>query len=257
MASITPTASIARSELPQEAQVSSCMKTVVRTLASLCSYLYPAKGPALQQTVKAKDLQPYKRLIEAKEARSSDVMDQQSQEKVNIDAVNAKGVTPLLEACGQGDFEAARLLIRGRANVNLPATENEVTPLHTVCFQNHQNILQLLLDQGETLFLDPRDSMGNTPLHHACWMGHLNIVRILIEHHAQLDIQNNEGQTPLDFAQAGGHARVVTLLSREMGIDGAMKVFSQIYGVVSSGDVLRRAAVHGMRRYIDEHEKKE
>ena len=43
-------------------------------------------------------------------------------------------------------------------------------------------------------------------------VGHLGVVQLLIESRANIDVRNNEGQTPLEEASVKGHGDVMQLL---------------------------------------------
>src|SRR5210317_578465 len=59
---------------------------------------------------------------------------------------------------------------------------------------------------------------GNMPLYIASERGHLEIVRLFIEKGANLDKDNEDGETPLWLASRNGHLEVVRLLI-EAGAD--------------------------------------
>lgn len=154
------------------------------------------------------------------------------------DNMLSTGATPLLRAARASDNDAIRLLLRYNALVDLP-TAAGITPLlatagigygprksRGVYKTEAEGIesLRLLLDAGADInarTFDPRllqrypgydqaysDYMpadGETALHGAAALGWNDMIRFLAAHGARLQLANEEGDTPIDFAM--GHYR--------------------------------------------------
>ena len=60
--------------------------------------------------------------------------------------------------------------------------------------------------------IEAQDNDGNTPLHHASYNRHLEVVKILIELGANIEAQNKDGDTPLHYASYNRHPKVVKML---------------------------------------------
>ena len=73
--------------------------------------------------------------------------------------------TPLHEAALNGNYEAARLLLRAGAPVNAREASNGGTPLHVAAFNGHLKVVQLLLASGAKV--NARDRDGWTALSQA------------------------------------------------------------------------------------------
>ena len=56
--------------------------------------------------------------------------------------------------------------------------------------------------------VDVQDENGNTPLHIACQNGRTKIVRLCVERKGNLNAQNDSGQTPLHFCAAYGYHKL-------------------------------------------------
>jgi ankyrin repeat protein len=56
----------------------------------------------------------------------------------------------------------------------------------------------------------------NTPLHFALTGGSLEVVRLLLEHGADVDIQDEEDQTPYQVAESFGLTEIAKLLSEHV-----------------------------------------
>ena len=61
-----------------------------------------------------------------------------------------------------------------------------------------------------------RDSRNTTPLNAACWEGHIAVVQLLLDNGAvaDLNVADDDGDTPKANAEYGGHTAVVDLLSQ-------------------------------------------
>ena len=65
------------------------------------------------------------------------------------------------------------------------------------------NVVEFLLDAGAGKDLnskDAADSEGNRPLHYAAQNGNTDTIKTLISGGAQLEVENADGRTPLNFA---------------------------------------------------------
>ena len=60
--------------------------------------------------------------------------------------------------------------------------------------------------------IDSRDFKNGTPLHWASFLGCENAVNFLCAWNVPLDIQDNEGLTPLHLAVISGNSRIVRVL---------------------------------------------
>jgi ankyrin repeat protein len=155
-----------------------------------------------------------------------------------VNAVDAKGGTPLHDAVWAGEREIAELLIAAGADVNARHAEAGSTPLHYAIVKGHADIAALLLENGAVvgvtslhlaaargsrvileLLLDHGadvkaiDNSGATALDEACWKGQPDAVRVLLARGADARTRNREtGMTPLHEAAVKGHGDIVALL---------------------------------------------
>ena len=86
----------------------------------------------------------------------------------------------------------------------------EVTPMHVAARAGHANILALLLEHGADM--DGRDIDGDTALHRASWNGKVKAGQCLLDHGADINAQNNDGWTPLYHAAYYGQAKFARML---------------------------------------------
>ncbi|MGA0806333.1 MAG: ankyrin repeat domain-containing protein [Pseudohongiellaceae bacterium] len=124
--------------------------------------------------------------------------------------VDMTGQTPLLRAAISGDLKVLHLLLDHGADANI-ATVGGTTPLMVAAGVSWA--LAETFDEGpeallETVQLmhrlgndvDAVNSVGLRAIHGAANRGSNDIIRYLVEHGAQLDVTDNEGRTPIDWA---------------------------------------------------------
>jgi len=57
-------------------------------------------------------------------------------------------------------------------------------------------------------------------LHRAAWKGHKEIAELLIENGADLNVKDDDGRTPLDWAIMRNHTEIADLLHKHGGKTG-------------------------------------
>ncbi|MEM1224992.1 MAG: ankyrin repeat domain-containing protein [Planctomycetota bacterium] len=149
----------------------------------------------------------------------------------------------LREAALQGDLTAVRAALEGGEPAHRP-DEQQRTPLHLASFDGHAEVVSELLNAAAKV--DHRDSFGRTalmyastadnvetvkllldagadpnlvdsdenftPLMFAAAEGQLGVCRLLLDGGADVSAVDVDGESALDFAKAGGHEEVVSLL---------------------------------------------
>merc|ERR1712072_344521 len=108
----------------------------------------------------------------------------------------------------RGHVDVALLVLEKGAEVDR-ATEDGQTPLYFACENGHVDAARLLLDRGADVHRG--SSNGTTPLHMSCYKGHIETVRLLLDNGAvaDLNVADDDGDTPKANAEYGGHAAVV------------------------------------------------
>ncbi|KAL3891287.1 hypothetical protein ACJMK2_003550 [Sinanodonta woodiana] len=71
--------------------------------------------------------------------------------------------------------------------------------LHLAAYFGHRDVVQLLLENDADVNILNND--GDTPLHKAAYTGRESTVMLLLEHNADVNIRNAEDQTPKDVSQ--------------------------------------------------------
>ena len=90
------------------------------------------------------------------------------------------------------------------------------------CFYNHKGVVEALLKRKDIDINNQGGPEKKTALHWAIKKGHLDIVRMLIKNKGKdinINLQDNQGYTPLNTACANGHKGVVEALLKRGGIN--------------------------------------
>ncbi|XP_029036121.1 uncharacterized protein LOC117603560 isoform X1 [Osmia lignaria lignaria] len=135
--------------------------------------------------------------------------------RIELNATDKKGQTPIHCACAEEHLEAVEVLIGLGANGDAQDNEGN-TPLHVATRTRHTAIAQLLLKAGANTELT--DEMGFTPLHVAASQGCKGILDSMIQHGAALNKQCKYGNTPLHLACQNNEVETVEILINK-GVD--------------------------------------
>jgi ankyrin repeat protein len=127
------------------------------------------------------------------------------------------GRTLLHAAAYSGNLEVVQRLIEYHPTYINARDEGGFTPLLIASEGSNSkdgSVLRLLLEHGADINVQNQD--GKTPLHEALTYGALEVVRLLLKHGADVEAKDNYGKTALQVAAEYGHNKVVELL-REHG----------------------------------------
>lgn len=154
--------------------------------------------------------------------------------KVDVNARDDDGRTPLLSAAVAGYREVVEVLLANHAEIDAKDKKGR-SALQVAAYWGQQDVAKLLLGSkaefgihdvaacGEIgkvnalLAENPGlaskvDSDGNTPLHGAARNDHKDVVKVLLAHGAEVNAKDNEGATPLHLAAGRGNKDVAELL---------------------------------------------
>ena len=136
---------------------------------------------------------------------------------------NAMGLTALMTACLYDQRDVVTFLVEHGANVNLQSKDGSTALYLFLCGismysdDNYCNVLSSLIENGADVNACTHDN--RTPLMAASRNGHINAVALLVQHGANMDIQNEDGNTALHYAvttwefKASGYCVVEKLLN--------------------------------------------
>ena len=139
--------------------------------------------------------------------------------------------TPLFIACKEGCIDIVRLLIESKCEI-FNHSLNGQTVLHAVCSGDYRNYLNYIRNRNYlefetfteghkdilTLLIDKQcdvnisDNNSQTPLHIACYKGNVALVEILLRNKCVVDQCDNLNKTPFFLACEEGHIDVVKSL---------------------------------------------
>ena len=141
-----------------------------------------------------------------------------------IHAHNGNHFTALHLASLHGQRRVVQLLLRERAEVDSANAEGE-TPLHVSSKNGHAQVVCALLASGAAV--NQADTMRRTALHHCCFTsGGKDVADALMEVEAEVDLLDQDGNTPLHLAcQTGNHLTVDTLLKKKVGESASSLAF--------------------------------
>lgn len=175
---------------------------------------------------------------------------------IDVNIKNNEMLSVLHIACRQGNLDIVKILLSNNANIHdigdLSYTPIQIATKHCrldivkylVEYSNDTNILQSRTDTNETLLhtavkfgrfnnvpndtvkylieknvcpIDSVDDRCNTALHYACGTFMVDVVTILVEHGADINIRNIDGNTPFHFAAKTGSIDIVNFLLEKGG----------------------------------------
>ena len=126
---------------------------------------------------------------------------------------------PLREAAEKGNIVAVKQHIAAGVNVNAMDGFSRVTPLYLAAHNGHKEIVEWLITQGAVVNTINSFSKA-TPLHDTAYDGHKEIAERLIAEGADLNAKDNEGETPLDYAEKEKQTETADLLREHGGKTG-------------------------------------
>lgn len=130
-----------------------------------------------------------------------------AQPRLDLEARNAAGETPLMMAALHGEVDSMRALIERGAKVH----QDGWAPIHYAACAPDQKAVALLLERGAPV--DPRAPEGSTPLMMAALYGAGDTVDLLLARGADRHLSNAKNQTAADRAGFSGRDWLVKRLA--------------------------------------------
>ncbi|HEY2382854.1 MAG TPA: ankyrin repeat domain-containing protein [Terriglobia bacterium] len=150
------------------------------------------------------------------------------QQKIDVNAAQADGMTALHWAVRSDDADLAQLLIRSGAKADT-VTRYGVTPLYLACVNGNAAMIDILLRAGADA--NSANPGGETALMTASRTGKADAVKLLLDRGADINARESvRGQTALMWAVLENHPDVVKLL-----LDHAADINAQSTVVIPDG----------------------
>ncbi|CAN1176626.1 ANK1 [Linum perenne] len=128
--------------------------------------------------------------------------------KLDVNAKDEDGETPLLHAARQGHNDTAKYLLERGAKPAIPS-DLGATALHHCAGEGNTELMKYLLSKGMQVDFD---SDAGTPLVWAAGHGQKDALKVLLEHHANPNAETEDGITPLLSAVAANSSECTELL---------------------------------------------
>ena len=189
--------------------------------------------------------QPTMNLYRAVHAEDIDQVERNLYWGADVNGIGPDGNSPLHVAAERGNRVIAQMLLKKNAEVDLPNRDGRTAlylavmsgriqiALLLIKFQaqfapdqlllevahngvDDRDVLKFLLKQGAQI--DIQDDDGNSSLHIAVGLGHRVLVRQLISRGADVNLKNEAGNNPLQLAIASKNEEIIQLLQQHGAI---------------------------------------
>lgn len=116
-------------------------------------------------------------------------------------------------ACTHGSMAIIKALLAQHVDIQVPDADG-LFPIHLAARDGHVSLLRLLYQHcGDDL--QRRDKYNNwLPLFYAASEGHLDVVKALLEFGCEVNVHDEDGWSPADYALWHGHVAVFDLLKQ-------------------------------------------
>jgi ankyrin repeat protein len=128
----------------------------------------------------------------------------------SISGSRADDLDFFVEAVRKNHIDEVQAFILKGVDVNARDIFGENAGLHWAASLGLAEMARLLIDNGADL--DIRNNDGNTPLHWAAGEGQKELVVILIVHGADVNARSKAGWTPLRWAEAQSQKEIARIL---------------------------------------------
>jgi ankyrin repeat protein len=122
---------------------------------------------------------------------------------------------PLIMAAYLGYTDIVKLLLEAGADVSVVDPHMKATALHAAAYAGNTAPAKLLIEYHIDINKQGPYN-GYTALHDAIWQNNIDTAKVLIEAGANLHLQSNSGETPLEFAKSRHHQEIVALIEQKI-----------------------------------------
>ncbi|GEM_PF-4276332 len=149
--------------------------------------------------VNAADRDKITPLMEAAASENYEVVEYLIEKNADVNIQNKLGADSLTISLASGEASFATLLLENGANPNHMWNNKNFTHLMNAARSGHREVLNVLLKHSAQI--NTQDDQGNTALHYAASQGFTEIVQDLLKNNADKNIQNKEMKKPIDLAR--------------------------------------------------------
>ncbi|XP_063799074.1 E3 ubiquitin-protein ligase MIB2 isoform X2 [Pseudophryne corroboree] len=124
----------------------------------------------------------------------------------NIDFTvqNQQGFNLLHHSALKGNVLAVRKILERARQLVDSKKEDGFTALHLATLNNHQEVVDILIREGRC-DVNLRNNRNQVPLHLAVTHGHINLVQILVTEGADVNAEDEDGDTPMHIVLVQQH----------------------------------------------------
>ncbi len=167
---------------------------------------------------------------------------------LSLDMRFEDGFTLLTHAIKNKFPNIRNILLEKGASTELPCINADYpgfTPLMLAAHLGNTNAIAALLDTKAVI--DFQDDLGDTALHKAIKNGYDEAARFLVRAGADLQIENERAETPIETARALGRKDITELLQGLMNIELGAPTISAFRRILLDGDIVN------YRKFISLH----
>jgi len=178
-----------------------------------------------------------------------------SHKNININDQDQSGYAPIHYAILNMHDDIAQLLLEHEiADLAIQNKLNQ-TPLYCAAFKGAIKIVKFLLNH-KNININCKDLFGNTPFHGAADQNQIEAIYYFVEHGADIFMQNNNNETPLDLAIHKNHTSAIHYLQniQELMKNSWQKVICKEVDVFAKISMLKRVyRTHQFKALMEIH----
>ena len=219
----------------------SCMESNKNAIDEILLINKNKKNLGVNLQDKIKNWSPIMYLLDSSDLGEPDSLISLIKNNTNINIKDNKGITPLHLAAFKGQDENVEILINSNANVNSKDSLGRI-PLTFSIIEGQINSAQLLIDKSD---LSTLDINNNSLLHYAVLTkGNALLFTIMLsDKKVDLNVRNNEGNTPIMLVALNNPSQNVRLLQKLLSlnciIDGIVNNKGQSFYSILGEDAIK------------------
>ncbi len=141
-----------------------------------------------------------------------------SSKNFNSNIRTTYGDTYLIRVVSNNNYEGCKIMLDSNKFYVNSTNDFQNSALHYSSIDGNYDITKNLLEYGK-INIDGQDRDGDTALLNACRGGHLEVVNLLLNHNANINIKNDNDETPLLLAIELNNIHLLKILLQNEKID--------------------------------------